>query len=152
MGKNKKARQVVEITNQTQISHYPKSHVDGLKPDNRKELAYQAPQSLEAAINLAVRNDSSMWGIGNNNKSRTTNYNRPPPPPRDDGGPRPMDLDYIGESRNRNRTSYQQNKYSGNNNNNHGSNNNKDLDDKATELSFFIESKRSWVMLVMGGA
>ncbi|CAJ0837394.1 7784_t:CDS:2, partial [Entrophospora sp. SA101] len=33
--------------------------------------------------------------------SRTTNYNRPPPPPRDDGGPRPMDLDYIGESRNR---------------------------------------------------
>ncbi|CAJ0832234.1 3591_t:CDS:1, partial [Entrophospora sp. SA101] len=36
-----------------------------------------------------------------------------------------MDLDYIGESRNRNRTSYQQNKYSGNNNNNHGSNNNK---------------------------
>jgi hypothetical protein len=67
-----------------------------------------------------------MWGFGkpmNNNKSRTMNYNRPPPPPRDDGGPRPMDLDYIGESKNRTCTNYQQNKYSGNNN--YGSSNNK---------------------------
>src|SRR6185295_10910322 len=97
--------------------------------DTRKELAYQAPQNLEAAINLAVRYDSAMWGFGksmnNNNKSRTTNYNRPPPPPRDDGGPKPMDLDYIGESKNRNRTNYQRNKYSNNNDNNSSNNKSK---------------------------
>jgi len=107
-----------------QVAHY----LDGLKPDTRKELAYQAPQSLEAAINLAVRYDSAMWGFGkpmNSNKSRTTSYNRPPPPSRDDGGPRPMDLDYIGESKNHNRTNYQRNKYSSNNNSNYGSSNNK---------------------------
>jgi len=46
-----------------------------------------------------------------------------PPPTRDDGGPKPMDLDYIGESKTRNRTNYQQNKYT--NNNKGGSNSNK---------------------------
>jgi hypothetical protein len=53
--------QIEEMGDLDQVAHY----LDGLKPDTQKELAYQAPQTLEAAINLAVRYDSAMWSFEN---------------------------------------------------------------------------------------
>lgn len=51
-------------------------YIDGLKPATKMEVAYQAPDTLERAINRAIQYDTAMFGIGrpSTNNSRHTKF------------------------------------------------------------------------------
>ena len=76
-----------------QVAYY----VDGLKPATRMEVSYQAPESLDEAVKMAVRYDTAMFGLGRpvllgrqGGPSKKGSY-----PQRRTYGPAPMDLDRV---------------------------------------------------------
>jgi len=78
-------------------------YVEGLKSAIQQEVSYQAPQTLAAAIELAIRYDTAIWGIGritsrvsSSKPSRPTNNNfHRLLPFHNNNGPTPMELDPI---------------------------------------------------------
>lgn len=101
--------QIENMNEMDQVIQY----TEGLKSSTRTEVAYNAPATLEDAINRATRFDRAMWGKSTNHYSSPNPRPNKPRTTADPGGPGPMELGNV----NRNRTNYQRNKYSDNKSN-----------------------------------